>query len=67
MIEVRIRHEGEVVSRHLCTWEASALLQLLPMIQEWGILDAEDHALFGQFVVDDARAFFEVVIADDTE
>lgn len=63
MIEVRIRRESEGTAKHLCQWPATELDTLIPTIEAWGVQDMNTDA-FGEFVIDDTGAYFEVVIAE---
>lgn len=65
MIEIRIRHEDDARAVPLCTWDASRLDDLIPLIEHWGLAyhyDTTERGLSGGFVVADGAAFFEVLI-----
>lgn len=71
MIEVRIRHDFEADSVHLCDWPAVDVDRIIPTLGPWGIhTDAGDYQtddLSGQVMVADGRAFFEVIITTEAE
>ena len=63
---VRIRHSGFSTSEHLTDWPINDLTGLIRSIREWGVLTDGDYAdtedLFGQFVIDEGAAYFEIVV-----
>ncbi|MGH3926546.1 MAG: hypothetical protein ACRDTT_27405 [Pseudonocardiaceae bacterium] len=69
MIEVRIRHHTDTDPVHLCTWPATELVTLIPMLRVWGVthLGTGDEVggalgdLSGGVVVDVTEAYFQVV------
>lgn len=65
MVEVRIRHAGEIQATHLTRWPLDDLDALLRYVRHWGVYDDESDAEpVGQFVVDSNTgcAYFEVVV-----
>lgn len=64
MIEVRIRHEADTKATHLCSATVDGLDHVVKTVHGWGVADTDTPILFGQFVVDEAAAYFEIVIAE---
>jgi hypothetical protein len=70
MTDVRIRHEHEARAHHLgdVPLATDALEGVLATIRSWGITAHGyeiEPDLFGQFVIDDTGAYFEVVVTAD--
>lgn len=76
MIEVRIRHHAAANGVPLCTWPATELDTLIPMLNAWGVTHiwtgdeagrAAGNDLSGRIQVDDTVAYFEVMIGSSDE
>lgn len=65
-IEVRIRHQDDTNPRRFTEWPLSDLDGLLNLIKRWGIeteyASSTGEDVYGQFVVSDSAAFFEIVV-----
>lgn len=64
-IDVRIRHGNDLKAVPLTTWPMDELNELMSTVGEWGLTTPEgvtyDDASFGQIVVGESGAFFEIV------
>lgn len=74
MIDVRIRHSVEPTPRHLMTWPADRLDEVIPLVSGWGLVFSDLGTIHGanaeysgQFVVTSTDAFFEVLVVEDED
>ncbi len=74
MIEVRIRHIDQGESVRLMDWPAEDLDGALRLVTTWGVRFEEDSTEYaqrgsfsGEIVVDEGRAFFEILVNDNVE
>jgi hypothetical protein len=66
IVEVRIRYAEFGKGASLTDWPAADLAGLIALVESWGV-HAEKQGPFtehfyGQFVVEDNRAYFEIVV-----
>lgn len=64
MIEIRIRREWSAKAVHLCDAMLDDLDEVLSTVKAWGIADADGDDLFGQIVVTESAAYFEIVVVE---
>lgn len=70
MVEIRVRHEGEIRARRLGEVAFDQLETVIPTIDAWGIVGEDfpdDPQFAGQFVLDVDAAYFEVVVSSPDE
>jgi hypothetical protein len=65
VVEVRIRHVNDIIGRRLCDWPAGELERLIATIKAWGLADADETSIHGQFVLSDDAAYFELVFESE--
>jgi len=69
MVEVRIRLASDVENKHLgyVPFTGDGLDNALQLVRSWGLMSDGDtfSCVFGQFVIDDRGAYFELVTAED--
>jgi hypothetical protein len=69
-IPVRIRHEDDLKAVPLTEWPIDDLTSLIHTLREWGLIRngmPYDEATFGQIVVTDSGAYFEIVFGAGDE
>lgn len=71
MIEVRVRAASQTTAKRLCDWPATDLDQLPRLLGQWGVVvhpEVETYTdVSGQFAVDEAGVWFELVVHDVDE
>jgi len=66
-VEVRIRNEDDLKSVHLTSWMLVDIEALFRELRSWSVMvngELRDQ-ITGQVVLEDGRAFFEIIVHED--